>query len=459
MATTKGEMVRQSAKIQTLIQDAVKEVGAASAQIEGVRPADPERVDLMKGLIDQIGTVRGRGLYYPYVGSGVGRGVYVELEDGSVKLDLINGIGIHVLGHSHPRVMAAAVRGALSDIAVQGNLQPNREYYEFSKKLLELASRRSRLKHVWLSTCGAMANENALKACRQKTTPARMIVAMNAAFAGRSTMMAEVTDNPGFREGLPEYHEVLRVPWFDKKNPRSIENSVQIFKEHVAKHENNICCFTFEPMQGEGGYNVAPREFFLPMLEFCREKKIPVWLDEVQTFTRTGNFFAFETLGLGDYVDVCTVAKTAQTGATFFTQEMNPKPGLVSGTFSGSSSALAAGLQIMEILDKENYMGQNGKINQIHGEFVGMLKRLNETTCKGRLEDAEGMGLMVAVTPFDGTKEKVGKFTQILFKNGLICFTCGHNPYRVRFLIPAITTSEDIRVAGEIIEKSVLEMA
>lgn len=138
---------------------------------------------------------------------------------------------------------------------------------------------------------------------------------------------------------------------------------------------------------------------------------------------------------------------------------MNPKPGLVSGTFSGSSSALAAGLQILEILDKENYMGQNGKINQIHGEFVGMLKRLNETTCKGRLEDAEGMGLMVAVTPFDGTKEKVGKFTQILFRNGLICFTCGHNPYRVRFLIPAITTSEDIRVAGEIIEKSVLEMA
>ncbi len=459
MATTKGHMMAQSTKIQTLIQDALKEVGGASAQLEGVRPPDPERVEHMKALIDQLGAVRGRPLHYPYIGSGIGRGAYVELEDGSVKLDLINGIGIHVLGHSHPRVLAAALRGALGDVIIQGNLQPNREYFEFSKKILELASRRSRLKHVWLSTCGTMANENALKACRQKATPARMILAMNAAFAGRSSMMAEITDNPSFRVGLPEYHEVLRIPWFDKKDQRSIENSTRIMKEHVAKHENNICCFTFEPMQGEGGYNVAPREFFLPMLDFCREKKIPVWVDEVQTFMRTGNFFAFETLGIGDYVDVCTVAKTAQTGATFFTQEMNPKPGLISGTFSGSTAALSAGLEILEVLDKENFMGPKGKIQQIHNEFITMLKRLGETTCRGHLQDPEGMGLMVAVTPFGGVKEKVDKLAHALFKNGLICFTCGHGTYRLRFLIPAVITSEDIRTAGEIIEKSIQGLA
>ncbi len=459
MPTTKGQMVAQSTKIQTLVQDALKEIASASAQIEGVRPPDPERVEHMKELVGQLGTVRGRPLHYPYIGSGVGRGCYVELEDGSVKLDLINGIGIHVLGHSHPRVMAAAMRGALSDVVIQGNLQPNREYYEFSKKILEIASRRSRLKHVWLSTCGAIANENALKACRQKATPARMILAMKSAFAGRSTMMAEITDNPGFRVGLPEYQEVLRIPWFDKHDARSIENSLRIMKEHVAKHENNVSCFTFEPMQGEGGYNVAPREFFLPMLEFCREKKIPVWVDEVQTFTRTGQFFAFETLGIGDYVDVCTVAKTAQTGATFFTQEMNPKPGLISGTFSGSSAALSAGHEILEVLDKENYMGPNGKIQQIHNEFIGMLKRLSETSCRGKLESPEGMGLMIAVTPFGGVKEKVDKLTHALFKNGLICFTCGHGVYRLRFLVPAVITSEDIRCAGEIIEKSISEIA
>ncbi|MEK6556221.1 MAG: aminotransferase class III-fold pyridoxal phosphate-dependent enzyme, partial [Bdellovibrionota bacterium] len=245
-----------------------------------------------------------------------------------------------------------------------------------------------------------------------------MIIGMTSAFAGRTTLMAEVTDNPSFKQGLPEYNEVLRVPFYDKNDPRSSEKSLTILKEHVAKHEGNICTFTFEPMQGEGGYNKAPREFFLPMLEFCREKQIPVWFDEVQTFTRTGQFFAYETLGLGDYVDVCTIAKTAQNGATFFTPELNPKPGLIAGTFSGSTPALAAGLEILNILDKENYMGDQGKIMAIHREFVDHLDKLNETTCKGLLRDAGGLGLMIGVTPLDGSKEKVDALIQKLFHNG-----------------------------------------
>ena len=459
MTTTKGQLVEQSTKINQLVDEMVKEVMVASAQIEGIRPPDPERAAAAQKLNEQVGQVRGRPLLFPFVGSGVGRGPYVELQDGSVKLDLINGIGIHVMGHSHPKIMATSVKASLSDIVMQGNLEPNIEYFELSKKLVDLASRNSRLKKVWLATCGTMANENALKACRQKKTPARMTIAMNAAFAGRSTMMAEITDNPSFKVGLPEYNEVLRVPWYDKRDSKSSEKALEILKGHVAKHEGNIACFTFEPMQGEGGYNVAPREYFLPMLEFCKSKDIPIWVDEVQTFTRTGQFFAYETLGIGDYVDVCTIAKTAQNGATFFTEEMNPKPGLIAGTFSGSTVALAAGIEILNILDHENYMGPSGKVMQIHKEFVAMLNRLNETTCRGLLQDAGGMGLMVAVTPFNGEKEKVEKLMHTLFKNGLICFTCGRGTYRLRFLIPAVMTSADIKVAGEILERSILEMA
>src|SRR6202012_104883 len=149
-----------------------------------------------------------------------------------------------------------------------------------------------------------------------------------------------------------------------------------------------------------GGYNVAPREFFIPLLDFCKQKAIPVWVDEVQTFTRTGNFFAFETLDFGQYVDVCTIAKTAQNGATLYTSEYNPKPGLIAGTFSGSSATLSAGLEILNMLDNDGYMGPSGKVMKIHNEFMAMLKKLSDTTCKGHLSDAEGMGLMVAVTPF-----------------------------------------------------------
>jgi acetylornithine/N-succinyldiaminopimelate aminotransferase len=322
---------------------------------------------------------------------------------------------------------------------------------------LSLAKKQSRLAYCWLATCGTMANENALKICRQKKTGTRMILTFKNAFAGRSTMMTEITDNPAFKVGIPDYNEVLRLPFYDPKVPK--DTTLNVLKEHVAKHEGKICCFAFEPMLGEGGYRAASHEFFVPLLEFCKSKGIPVWADEIQTFSRTGNFFAYETLGNGQYIDVCTNAKTAQNGCTFFTEEFKPDPGLLGGTFSGTSPAMRAGLEILSMLETDGYLGANGKVMQIHKEFVGMLNDLNATTCKGLLREAGGMGLMVAVTALDGTKPKQLALLKSLFGNGLICFGCGSDPYRIRFLLPAVLTSKDIEVARKIIEKSVLENA
>lgn len=462
-ASLLGEQLFASPEVEKLITQIVQQVESHSQKIEGVRSPDPEKALAAKAMMETISKNRGRPLFYPFVGSGIGRGPYVELQDGSVKLDLINGIGINVLGHSHPRVIRAAVRGALSDIVMQGNLEPNKEYMDLGAELVKLASKNSRLRHCWVTTCGTMANENAIKIARQKKTPARMIIALEGAFAGRSTMMAEITDNPGNRVGLPEYHEVLRVPYCNKygdmcKTSCGKDKALAKMKEHVAKHEGNICAFVFEPMIGEGGYRVACREYFIPMLEFCRSKGIPVWADEIQTFSRTGQFFAFETMGFGEYVDICTLAKTALNGATLYTEEYNPQPGLIAGTFAGATSALSAGLETLKIL-QEGYMGPQGKIQKIHEAFIAMLNRLNQTTCKGLLRDAEGMGLMVAVTPLDGSSQKVNELLQLLFKNGLMTFICGKGPYRLRFLLPAVLTEADIEVAGKVIEKSILEMA
>lgn len=453
-----GNSIAESTQIQSLITELVAVTAKLEEGLTTVRPPSEELSDHAKRMFEEVGRYRGRPLFYPYLGTGAGRGPYVELEDGSVKLDLINGIGVHLFGHGHPRIREASLRGALADVVMQGNLEPNREYANVGKKLVELASRRSRLKYCWLSTCGTMSNENALKIARQKKSPAKLVVAMENAFAGRSTLMAEITDNPAYRQGLPEYGEVLRVPFYDFRDSRSSEKSLARLKEHVANNENKIACFTFEPMLGEGGYRNAPRDFFIPMLEFCKEKGIAVWLDEVQTFMRTGELFAFETLDIGSYVDICTVAKTLQTGATLYTEEYNPQPGLISGTFSGGSAALAAGYESLKMITEEGYLGPNGKVMQIHNQFIGMLNRLNETTCKGQLREAGGMGLMVAVTPLDGSKDIVTKLLYTLYKNGLIAFSCGRDPYRLRFLIPAVTEQKDIDLAGEIIEKSVLEL-
>lgn len=453
-----GHRILSSSKIQKMIADLVSAVADEEKALSTVREPQSELVEHGKKVFDEIAKYRGRPLNYQFVGTGAGHGPYVEVEDGSVKLDLINGIGVHIFGHGHPRIRQATVRGALSDVVMQGNLEPNHEYTKLSKVLVDLAGRKSRLRHVWFSTCGTMANENALKMARQKNSPAKLVIAMRNAFAGRSTMMAEVTDNPAYKEGLPEYNEVLRIPWYDKSNPRSSEETLRLFKEIVAKNPKQVAAFSFEPMLGEGGYRTAPREFFIPILEFCREQKIAVWADEVQTFMRTGELFAFETLDIGQYIDLCTVAKTLQTGATLYTEEYNPKAGLIAGTFSGSSASLAAGLESLAIVTGEGYLGPNGKIQKLHSEFIGMLNRLNETTCKGQLREAGGMGLMVAVTPLDGTKDKVNKLLQVLYKNGMIAFSCGRDPYRLRFLLPLVMQTKDVEAAGKILERSLLEM-
>lgn len=453
-----GHRILNSTKIQKLISELVAAVEAEESALTAASSPKAETLDHGKRVFDEIAKYRGRPLNYQFIGTGAGHGAYVEVEDGSVKMDLINGIGVHLFGHGHTKIREAAVRGALSDVVMQGNLEPNHEYVKLSKQLVELASKKSRLRHVWFSTCGTMANENALKMARQKNSPAKLVIGMQNAFAGRSTMMAEVTDNPAYKEGLPEYHEVLRIPWYDRKNSRSSEDTLRKFKEIVAANPKQIACFVFEPMLGEGGYRTAPREFFVPILEFCREQHIAVWADEVQTFMRTGELFAFETLNIGEYIDICTVAKTLQTGATLYTEEYNPKPGLIAGTFSGSSASLAAGLASLEIVTKEGYLGPDGKIQKLHHAFVGMLNRLNETTCKGQLQEAGGMGLMIAVTPLDGSKDKVNKLLQVLYKNGMIAFSCGRDPYRLRFLLPLVMTDADIAQAGQILEKSIHEM-
>lgn len=455
-----GQAFKNSSFIDQKIKELVGEVQKVSGQISGPKGPNADLNSESERTIAEVNELRGRPLFYPYVGSGIGRGPYVELEDGSVKLDLINGIGIHVLGHSHPEVIEASLHGALSDIVMQGHLQSNRDYFDISKKLVEIASRKSRLKHVWLTTCGTMANENALKIARQKNSPARKILAMKDAFAGRSTLMAEVTDNPAFKQGLPEYNEVLRIPFPDKGLAATDKDAaLRTLKEHVAKHKGDISCFVFEPMLGEGGYKVPLREDLLPLLDFCKQQKIAIWADEIQTFCRTGEFFAYETLDFGDYVDIVTVAKTVQVGATLYTEEYNPQPGLIAGTFAGSSVALKAGRRILDVLDKQSFMGSQGKVAKIHKEFVSMLNRLNEGTCKGMLTDAGGLGLMIAVTPFDGSKEKQLELLKTLYKNGLMTFGCGKGPYRLRFLLPAVLTSEDIQCAEKIIEKSILELA
>ena len=441
----------KESKINSLINSLAKQVLEEGSKLKAPSPPLKEKQEDYNSFMKQIETLRGRPLFYPYIGSGLGRGALVQLLDGSVKIDLISGVGVHILGHSHPAVLQAALLGATENIVMQGHLQNNLIYKQFLEKIVGLASKNSRLKQGWISPSGSMANENGLKIVRQKKQGARLLMAFERAFAGRTTMMAEVTDNPKFKEGLPSYNEILRIPFC----PEDPNKALNVLKSHYEKHKQEIAGFMVEFMQGDGGYYRAGREFFLPLFEFCKEKGIAIWADEVQTFARSGEFFAYETLNLGDYVDVCTIGKSLQTSVTLYTEEYNPKPGLVSGTFAGSSSSLHAGLAILNTLDA-GYMGSAGKISKIHKRFTEDLKELEK---EGLLSDIEGWGLMIGVTPFNNELSFMKKLLQKLFEKGLILFSCGRGEaLRLRFLIPADVEDDILKQALKILRETLLEL-
>lgn len=438
-------------KLNSLIDQIVHQIEEQSLKLKEPLPPDPAKKETYSQFLNSIAHLRGRKLFYPYLSSGLGNGALIQLADGSVKLDFVCGIGPHILGHSHPELIRAGLKGALEDTVMQGNLQMGKIYPELLKKLLEVAGKKSKLAQAWICPSGSMANENALKIIRQKKGGARKILAFERAFAGRTTLMSEITDNPLVKEGLPSYEEVLRVPFCPKEPQRALE----ALKKHTQKEKENIAVFIMELMQGDGGYFKAEREFFVPLLDFCKKEGITVWFDEIQTFARSGEFFAFETLDLGKYVDVCTIGKSLQLSATLWTRDYNPKPGLVSGTFSSSSSSFYSALSTLNIL--ENYMGPGKRIQEIQEAWYLRLKKLEEESL---LSEIEGWGLMWGASPFKG--EHSGQIPQILqklFQKGLIIFSCGKkDKKRLRFLLPAVVEESHLDQAQGILRESLLEI-
>ena len=432
-----------------LIEQLIAQIQEKSACLTEPKPSDTDKKQEYDNYLKSIAELRGRPLYYPYLSSGIGNAPFVQLLDGSVKLDFICGIGVHILGHSHPELIRSAIYGALEDTVMQGNLMMGKIYLKVFQKLIDIAGKNSRLSQAWFAPSGTMANENALKVIRQKKQGARKILAFERAFAGRSMMMSEITDNPSIKQGLPSYNEVLRVPFC----PDDPDKALQSLKAHWEAEKNNISCFIMELMQGDGGYFLAERDFFVPLLEFCKSKGIAIWFDEVQTFARSGEFFAFEKLNLGEYVDVCTIGKAFQMSASLWTKEYNPKPGLVSGTFASSSSSLHSALTILNVLEKQI---KEGHIEKIHQAWKARLEMLEKESL---LSQIEGWGLMWGVTPAISHPDQMSKLLQILFEKGLICFSCGQGAVkRLRFLLPSVLEEKHLDQASSILKSSLLEL-
>lgn len=424
--------VREAEKlIQSALQDVQKE-------ITHIRPPQIECKELQ-----EFEKIRGNTLFYPYLGSGIGNGALVELADGSIKYDLISGIGPHYLGHSHPGIVSSQIDAALQDLVMQGNLQQNRESALLSSLLTSLSG----FDHSFLTTSGAMACENSLKIAFHKKPHATRVLAFDKTFSGRTLALSCLTDKAAFRQNLPILLNVDYIPFYDPTRP---EESIRELKKIIRRYPNQHAVMCLELVQGEAGFWVGSQPFFKEIIHVLKEHEIAVWVDEVQTFARTEKLFAFQYFGLDDLVDIVSIGKVSQACATLFRASFNPKPGLLSQTFTASTSAIFASLYLITYALKNEFFGPNGKIAKLYKAFIEGLKPYND-----RLHGPYGIGAMIACTPYDGDHDKVKELAMRLFHNGVITFTAGSHPARLRLLPPiGVLEPEQIQEICHIIGKS-----
>lgn len=430
-----------------LVLEALKE---HQSKIKSVKEADSDLKIKYEDLLKYFGEIRGANLYFPYLGSGFGKGSLVELADGSIKYDMITGIGPHVYGHSNPEIISTSIDGALSDIIMEGNLQQNVDTVELCKLLCET----SKLPHCFLSSSGVIANENALKVAFQHRFPARRIIAFDKCFAGRSLVASQITDKPQYRDGLPSTIDIDYIPYWEGEG--STEETLKALRKILSRYPKQHAIIIFELVQGEGGFYTAPKSFFRAIAEEAKKHEILIFSDEIQTFGRTYNLFAFQCFGLEDLVDIVAIGKMSQACATLFKSNVKPRPLLLSQTFTASSVAIKASHLIIKKLIDEGYYGEKGKIAHIHSKFVEGFERIRKKN-PHLISGPYGFGGMIAFTPLDGSPHKVQSLIQKLFQKGVICFSAGSEPLRIRFLAPLLTiTDDDIEQVLKILEETLL---
>ena len=182
--------------------------------------------------------------------------------------------------------------------------------------------------------------------------------------------------------------------------------------------------------------------------------------------------FAYEALDVGDLVDVFCVGKMTQACATLYTDEYAPKPGLLSGTFTGSGTAFDVGARMLERLRDGDFYGDDGVIAKHRDAFREQVRALatrrpewfpeiREFTGKpGALDIVGGAGGMMRMTPFGGEKARVTKACRACFDEGVILFYCGHGPYHLRMLPPlGVMKLEDWPRVFECVERGLAKVA
>jgi len=409
-----------------------------------------------------------RGLSTPlpiYVAKAEGSEVWDEA--GRQMVDFAGGIGVLNVGHRHPKVIAAA--HAQLDAFTHTCFQVGQyeSYIQLCERLNAITPG-GHAKKTLLVTTGAEAVENAIKITRAYTgRPA--VIAFSASFHGRTLMTMALTGKvKPYKVGFgPFPGEIYHVPFPDEQTDADGATAFAaletLFRADV--DPQRVAAIIIEPVQGEGGFNVAPPAFLKRLRQLCDDNGILLVADEIQAgFGRTGRMFAIEHGGV--IPDLMTMAKSlaggfplsAVTGRAEIMDAANP--GGLGGTYAGNPVAIAAALATLDVIADEKLVEKANTLGDKLRDRLGQMAKRNSLRCIGAVR---GLGAMVAMDLVDADGRPDGALAQRLTarsaENGLILLSCGVHGNVIRFLMP-LTISDALLDEGlKRLETSLLDVA
>ena len=388
-------------------------------------------------------------------------------EDGKRYIDFGAGIAVVNTGHQHPRIVAAVEEQMKAFSHVCFQVTPYESYVRLAERLNALAPVASPAKTMLIST-GAEAVENAVKVARAFTGRPG-IVSFSGGFHGRTLMGLALTGKVvPYKKGFgPFPADVYNVAFPNSYHGVSGEQSLEALKAlfKYSADPSSIAAIIIEPVQGEGGFYIAPFDFLRSLRALCDEHGILLIADEIQTgFGRTGKMFALEHAGIK--ADVVTMAKGLAGGfplaaITGRADVMDASgPGGLGGTYAGNPVACAASHAVLDIIEDEKLCDRANAIGKNILDRCNQIRDRSNLNCVG---DVRGIGAMCAIELVKDSVsgEPAQQLTQALMKvaneNGLILLSCGTYGNVIRFLVPLTASDEVVRDGMDIFEASLTE--
>lgn len=384
--------------------------------------------------------------------------------DGNRFIDFAGGIGVLNVGHRHPKVVAA-VKAQLDKVMhTCQTVMPYEGYVKVAEKLSHLVPVRGHAK-VMLANSGAEALENAVKIARAATGRSN-VICFDGGYHGRTfyTMAMNGKVAPYQTDFGPMPGTVFRAPYPVPYHGVSEDEAIRGLKMTLKTDANpkDTAAIILEPVLGEGGFYPAPTSFLKKIREICDEHGMLMIIDEVQSgFGRTGKMFAIEHSGVEP--DMMTMAKSMADGMPISAIVGTDKvmdasgPNSLGGTYTGSPTACAAALAVMEIFEEENILEKS----QALGEKLAA--RFNEWQGKfDCIDHVRNMGAMAAFelvnnkTDRTPDPELAAALCKKAREEGLILLSCGMYGNTIRFLMP-VTIEDDVLNEGLDIIESCLE--